>query len=84
MGSWVVASVRQEFLNHVVVFNEEHLRRLMGEYVAYHRNDRTHLGLEKDTPIPRPVMNRPREGGTVVSLPRIGGLHHRYEWREAA
>ena len=79
-----VASVRQEFLNHVVVFNEEHLRRLMGEYVAYYRNDRTHLGLEKDTPIPRPVMNRPREGGTVVSLPRIGGLHHRYEWREAA
>ena len=71
-------------LDHVIVLNEEHLRRLMSQYVAYYQHDRTHLGLDKDSPIPREVMNKPREGGTVVSLPRVGGLHHRYEWRKAA
>jgi len=81
--AWVSA-VRLELFDHVIVFNEEHLRRLMLEYVYYHQHDRTHLGLEKDTPLPRTVANRPREGGTVVSLPRVGGLHHRYEWRKAA
>ncbi len=79
-----VSSVRSEMLDHVIVLNEEHLRRLMSQYVAYYQHDRTHLGLEKDSPIPREVMNKPREGGTVVSLPRVGGLHHRYEWRKAA
>ena len=79
-----VSSVRSEMLDHVIVLNEEHLRRLMSQYVAYYQHDRTHLGLEKDSPIPREVMNKPREGGTAVSLPRVGGLHHRYEWRKAA
>ena len=79
-----VSSVRTEMLDHIILLNEEHLRRLMFRYVAYYHHDRTHLGLEKDSPIPRPVENRPREGGTVVSLPRVGGLHYRYEWRKAA
>lgn len=80
---WVL-SVRREMLDSVVVFNEEHLRRLLTSYIAYCHLDRPHLGLQKDTPVPRPVAKKPRGGGTVVSLPRVGGLHHRYEWRAAA
>jgi hypothetical protein len=43
-----------------------------------------HLGLNKDTPNKRPVTPRPSATATVVALPRVGALHHRYEWREAA
>src|SRR6267142_49663 len=45
-----VGSVRRELLDHSVVFNERHLRRLLGEYVAYYHQDRTHYALEKETP----------------------------------
>jgi len=79
-----VQSVRHDLLDHVVVFNEAHLHRLLTEYVAYYHDDRTHLGLEKDTPIGRPVTPRPSSTARVVALPRVGGLHHRYVWREAA
>jgi hypothetical protein len=46
-------------------------------------DDRTHLGLDKDTPAGRPVESKP-DGGKLGSLPRIGGLHHRYVWKTAA
>ncbi|MBM4321264.1 MAG: integrase [Deltaproteobacteria bacterium] len=79
-----VGSVRRELLDHVVVLGERHLHGLMREYVAYYRRDRCHLSLGKDAPEPRPVSARPSPGACVVALPRIGGLHHRYEWRDAA
>ena len=79
-----VSSVRRELLDAVVVFNDEHLRRLLNAYVAYYHQDRPHLSLEKDSPVPRRVQKQPRGGGTVIALPRVGGLHHRYEWRAAA
>jgi len=47
-------------------------------------SDRTHYGIAKDTPIPRAIQAKPVNSGKVVALPRVGGLHHRYEWREAA
>ena len=77
-------SVRREMLDSVVVLNEEHLRRLLSAYLAYYHKDRPHLGLGKDAPVPRPVSKKPRGGGTIIALPRVGGLHHRYEWRKAA
>jgi transposase InsO family protein len=80
---WVL-SARREMLDFVVVFSEEHLRKLLSSYVEYYHQDRPHLSLEKDTPVPRPVSMKPRGGGTVIALPRVGGLHHRYEWRKAA
>ena len=46
--------------------------------------DRCHLGLDKDTPNLRPVTPRPSPTAKIVALPRVGGLHHRYEWRDAA
>ena len=78
-----IGSCRREILEHVVVFGERHLARLVRSYTYYH-DDRCHLGLDKDTPNRRAVTPRPLPSATVVALPRVGGLHHRYEWRDAA
>ena len=73
-----VGSCRRDLLEHVIVLNERHLKRLMGEYVRYYHEDRTHLGLAKDTPAGRPTAIRSGAGSEIQSLPRLGGLHHRY------
>ena len=79
----IVGSTRRDCLDHVIVLNENHLKRILSEYFKYYHHDRTHLGLLKDTPFERPVQNK-SENGKVIKLPRVGGLHHRYEWRKAA
>jgi putative transposase len=79
-----VATVRQELLDRVIVLNERHLDRLLESFIDYYHHDRTHLGLDKDTPLGRPVEPRPTTPATVVGLPRVGGLHRRYAWRRAA
>ena len=58
--------------------NEQHLKRLLSEYVRYYHEDRTHLGLAKDTPAGRPTAISPAVGSNIHSFPRLGGLHHRY------
>ena len=73
-----VGSCRRDLLDHVIVLNERHLKRLMAEYVRYYHEDRTHLGLAKDTPVGRPIAIPPPSGSTIRSFPRLGGLHHRY------
>ena len=65
----------------MIVFNEAGLQRLMARYCSYHERWRTHVSLDKDRPIPRPVT--PPSDGAVVAIPEVGGLHHRYE-RHAA
>ena len=77
-----VATVRRELLDHVIVLNESHLRQMIGSFVA--NGDRTYISVGKDSPCGRPVEQRPSAGSSVVSLPRVGGLHHRYAWRQAA
>jgi transposase InsO family protein len=77
----VIGSIRRECLDHVVVFNEESLRRHVKAFVQYYHETRTHLSLEKDTPAKRSVQ--PPGLGQVVALPQVGGLHHRYERRVA-
>ena len=79
-----VGSCRRELLDHVIALNEAHLRRLLRSYVNYYHADRTHDGLGKEAPGGRPTQNRPSLEATVVGLPRVSGLHHRYEWSEAA
>ena len=79
-----VGSCRRELLEHVVVLGACHLIRLVRAYISYYHEDRCHLGLNKDTPSLRAVTHRPSPTAKVVALPRVGGLHHRYEWREAA
>jgi putative transposase len=73
-----VGSCRRDLLDHVIVLNERHLKRLMTEYVRYYHEDRTHLGLAKDTPVGRAVAIRPPVASEIQSCPRLGGLHHRY------
>jgi len=75
-----VGSVRRELLDHSVVFNERHLRRLLGEYVAYYHQDRTHYALEKETPGGRLPSASQGAGAAIVARRRLGGLQHRYHW----
>jgi putative transposase len=79
-----VESCRREILDHVIALNEPHLRRLIRDYVNYHHEDRIHDSLKKDTPNRRTVEPKPAANATLISMPRLGGLHHRYAWREAA
>jgi len=79
-----VESCRRELLDHVIAFNEAHLRRLVREYINYYHEDRTHDGLGKDTPDSRPVERRKCPKTELIALPRLGGLHHRYKWAAAA
>lgn len=79
-----VGSCRRELLDHVIVLNESHLRRLVRDYLEYYHDDRIHDALKKETPTLRVVERRPRGTAKVVSAPRVGGLHHRYHWQAAA
>ena len=76
-----IGSVRRECLDHIIVCHESGLRRVLNAYVAYYLRSRTHLALDKDTPVSRPVAP-PADGG-IVAIPQLGGLHHRYERRAA-
>jgi transposase InsO family protein len=74
-----VGSCRRDILDHVIVLNARHLKRLMNDYIRYYHDDRTHLGLEKETPAGREAAKSADAGCKVVSMPRLGGLHHRYD-----
>jgi putative transposase len=74
-----VGNCRRDLLDYVIVLNERHLKRLMSEYVHYYNNDRTHLALEKTTPAGRLAATETRPTCKVVSMPRLGGLHRRYD-----
>jgi len=72
----IIGTIRRDCLDHVIVFNEQHLRGTLREYFKYYHTCRTHLSLNKDPPETRTV--EPWELGNVVAFPRVGGLHHRY------
>ena len=74
----------REILDHVIPLNEEHLRRLVRNYIDYHHEDRIHDALAKDTPNRRPIQQKPAANTTVISSARLGGLHHHYSWSRAA
>ena len=71
----LIGSIRRECLDHVIVFNEHTLKQHLSAYTAYYHRTRTHLALQKDCPEPRAV--EPVELGPIVSIPEVGGLHHR-------
>jgi len=73
-----VGSCRRDLLDQVIVLNEQHLKRLMSQYVLYYHEDRTHLGLAKDTPAGRPTAIGSGVESEIYSFARLGGLHHRY------
>jgi transposase InsO family protein len=72
----LIGSIRRECLDHVIVFNEAHLIRILTSYLAYYHEVRTHLALDRNAPIPRQV--EPPSHGRVIAIPHVGGLHHRY------
>jgi transposase InsO family protein len=74
-----IGNCRRDRLDHVMVLNQHHLKRLVTEYVHYYHDDRTHLGLAKQTPAGRVAARGPAANARVVSMPRLGGLHHRYQ-----
>lgn len=73
-----VGSCRRDLLDHVIVLNERHLKRLMHDYIRYYHEDRTHLGLAKDTQAGRSVARESADASRIQSFARLGGLHHRY------
>jgi putative transposase len=77
----LIGSIRRECLEHVVVFGERHLRRILAAYFAYYHRARTHLALDKDAPNSRPI--EPPALGAIMAFPEVGGLHHRYVRRAA-
>lgn len=79
-----VGSARRELLDHIIPLNEYHLRRLGRDYLPSYHRDRTHVGLDKATPINRMMEQRSIDRTHIASSPRLGGLHHRYSWFEAA
>jgi len=78
----LIGSVRRECLNHVIVLNEGHLQRILSEYFQYYNAHRAHQRLDGDAPDGR--NKEPPERGEIVTIPFLGGLHHRYTRRKAA
>jgi len=70
----LIGTVRRDCLDHVLIFGERHLRRVLTLYSRYYNETRTHLGLGKDAPLRRAVQR----SGTIVTTPILSGLHHRY------
>jgi transposase InsO family protein len=77
----LIGSVRRECLDHPIVLNERHLKKILARYLRYYHGWRVHQTLEMDTPGGRPVQHQ--DHGEVVEIPELGGLHHHYE-RQAA
>jgi transposase InsO family protein len=70
----LIGSIRRECVDHLVVFGEQHLHRVLRAYAHYYNETRTHRSLNKDAPVPRPVQRI----GRIVSYALVGGLHHQY------
>ena len=72
----LIGSIRRESLDHLAVFGEAHLRRILKTYAAYYNAVRTHLALEKDAS----EFRRRHKRGRIAAISILGGLHHQYVW----
>jgi hypothetical protein len=72
-----IGSLRRECLDHIIIFNEASLKRILKTYFDYYEYSSTHLSLEKDASVLRAVQLP--EMGRVIEVPQVGGLHNRYE-----
>jgi transposase InsO family protein len=70
----LIGLIRRECADHIVVFSEAHLRRILRSYAHYYNDIRTHRSLDKDAPVSRAVQRT----GSIKSFPILGGLHHHY------
>jgi putative transposase len=72
----VIGSIRRECLDHLIVLNEDHLRRILRSYFNYYHDSRPHQSLDRNSPTPREI--EPPSQGKIIAIPQVGGLHHRY------
>jgi len=79
-----VLSARTDLFNHIIVFSEDYLHCLMKEYIDYYNGDSCHLSLGRDSPIGRKIQQKAFESCKVKSISKLGGLQHRYEWKQVA
>jgi transposase InsO family protein len=70
----LIGSIRRKCLDHIIVFGEAHLRRILAAYATYYNDIRPHLSLGKESPVYRPINRL----GSIFSRPILGGLHHEY------
>jgi transposase InsO family protein len=70
-------TLRRELLDHVIILSEEHLKGLLKEFTYYHVA-RPHQGLDGNTPYPFVKPEAVTGESRLVSIPVVGGLHHRY------
>jgi transposase InsO family protein len=70
----LIGSIRRECVDHIIVLSEAHLRGILKSYARYYNETRTHMALDKDAPVSRPVERT----GVVRSRAILGGLHHHY------
>jgi transposase InsO family protein len=74
-------SVRQECLDHLLIFHEKQLQRVLNQYVVYFNRARPHQGIRQQLPEPsRSAHSSHHLGGKVIAVPILGGLHHDYQW----
>jgi transposase InsO family protein len=69
----LIGTLRRDCLDHVLIFGERHLRQILTSYFSYYNETRTHLSLDKDTPLPRAVQRC----GTIVAMPILSGQYAR-------
>jgi transposase InsO family protein len=70
----LIGTLRRECLDHIVVFSEQHLRRVLSAYATYYNQTRPHRSLDKDAPLQRAIQRI----GNIAAIPILGGLHHEY------
>jgi len=73
----VIGSIRRDCLDHFIILSENHLYRILKDYMDYYNNCRTHLSLDRNSPSLRDI--EPPSKGKVISIPQVGGLHHVYK-----
>ena len=73
-AEWLIGSIGREYLDHIIVLGEMHLRQILQSYARYYNDIRTHRSLDKDAPVSRPIQRT----GIISSHAILGGLHHHY------
>ncbi|WP_032916373.1 integrase core domain-containing protein [Leptospira santarosai] len=80
-----IKTCRNEFLNHFIPINQYHLEKNLNEFIHFYNHHRTHLALNKDSPVPSPILKPPLHGKEkLVSTPVLGGLYHTYSYENVA
>jgi putative transposase len=75
-----IRSAREECRDRLLILGEEHLRRVMREFIEYYNRARPHQGIEQRCPTP---IERGRKDGPVKCRDVLGGIIHDY-YQDAA